>query len=61
MKFTIFKVSNGYLLNTTVMNKHKSFVFTNQERIKMFAIIDKFLGEDLYDTDDTEQGQDDKS
>lgn len=44
MKFTIFKVKNGYLLNITYSKqKVESFVFKEAEHYKMLALIDKIL------------------
>ena len=47
MKFTIYRVQNGYLLNITYSQaKVESFIYNNQERMTMFAKIDHILGEE---------------
>lgn len=46
MKFIIFKVKNGYLMNVTRNKKITSYVFVPKERLTMLAMIDSFLGED---------------
>jgi len=44
MKFTIYPVSNGYLLNVTDHKGQKmSFVYKEDERYKMLATIDRYL------------------
>lgn len=47
MKFTIFQVENGFLLNVVYSkSKSKSFIYTPKERMTMFATIDKLCGEE---------------
>lgn len=50
MKFTIYKVQNGYLL-TIVYSKghHKSFVYKETERMTMLAKVDSQCGEEPED------------
>lgn len=47
MKFTIYHVKNGFLLNVTYSGgKVDSYVFLESERMTMFALIDKKLGDE---------------
>ena len=47
MRFNIYQVKNGYLLNIIYSAQRiESFVFTLQERMRMFAMIDQALGEE---------------
>lgn len=44
MKFTIWKVKNGYLLNVTYSRQRvESFIFKESERYKMLALVDSIL------------------
>lgn len=49
MKFVLWTVQNGFLLNVTRGQNAKSYVFKLDERMKMLAYIDKLLGEDPYE------------
>jgi hypothetical protein len=44
MKFTIYRCKNGYLLNITTGKNAESHVYTDKERMTMFAKIDALLG-----------------
>ena len=46
MKFVIYKVQNGYLLNVISGKYSKSYVYNLKERMTMFAFIDKLCGEE---------------
>jgi len=50
MKFTIFKVSNGYLLNIYIGKRSESRVYMETERMTMFAYVDKIMGEEPKDS-----------
>ena len=50
MKFVIFKVKNGYLLNIYRGKITESYIYTIYERMTMFAHIDKILGEEPDDS-----------
>jgi len=43
IKFVIYQVDNGFVLNITHGKKVKSYIFQLNERIKMYAYIDKWL------------------
>ena len=44
MRFTIYVVQNGFLLNVHQGDKTTSYVFAPKDRMKMLALIDKRLG-----------------
>ena len=46
MKFVIYKVENGFLLNVHTGKTQKSYVFSPTERMRMLAHIDSLLGEE---------------
>jgi hypothetical protein len=47
MKFSIYKVQNGYLLNITYSRtKIESWIFNEKERMTMLAKIDQALGDE---------------
>jgi hypothetical protein len=51
MKFTIYRVQNGYLLNITYSQaKIESFIYNDKERMTMFAKINHVLGEEPNDS-----------
>lgn len=52
MKFTIYKVENGYLLNVTIGKKVKSYVYTDKQRMTVFAVIDKLMGAEPEGSDE---------
>ena len=60
MKFIIYKVNNGYLLNTYIKDKTSSYIFTLDERVRMFAYIDKLLGKDPYDQKEQEENKEEE-
>jgi hypothetical protein len=49
LKFTIWKIQNGFLLNVTQRKVTKSYIYTFKERMVMLAHIDKVLGEEPED------------
>jgi hypothetical protein len=44
MKFTIYQVQNGFLLNFVKDGVTKSYVFASNERMRLLAFIDSALG-----------------
>lgn len=46
MKFTIYKVENGYLLNVHSSGATKSYIFKDTERMTMLAKIDDLMGQE---------------
>ena len=50
MKFIIYKVTNGYLLNIHIGKKSESRVYMVTERMTMFAYIDKLMGNEPIDS-----------
>lgn len=51
MKFIIFKVENGFLLNIHYSSKKtESYVYTPRERMTMFAKIDQLCGAEPPDS-----------
>jgi len=47
MKFTIYRVRNGYLLNIVYGPKRvESYVYDETQRMRMLAVIDKVLGDE---------------
>lgn len=54
MKFSIYQVKNGFLLNVRRGDKTTSYVFKSEERITMLTMIDKMLGPDPGENDEQE-------
>lgn len=50
IRFQIYKVKNGYLLNITRGQVRESFVYTERERMTMLAKIDQLCGEEPPDS-----------
>lgn len=46
MRFAIYRVENGYLLNITLDKRSHSYVYSLKERMTMLAKIDSTLGEE---------------
>ena len=54
-KFTIYKVTNGYLLNVYWgKQKSEAIVYSDRERMTMFAKMDQLLGDEPDDAVDIE-------
>lgn len=49
-QFTIYEVKNGFLLVIKTGQKSQWYIYTPQERMTMFAKIDKILGEEPSDS-----------
>jgi hypothetical protein len=59
MKFEIYQVNNGFLLNIYNGKKQGSYIYKEEERIRMFAYIDLLI--DRNNKKEKEEDKEDES